>query len=254
MKHNPLDGDRRRERFEGDDLTRRILARTSGRACDRAAELLATGWDGPLAGDDQALLDDHLAHCAACRELAVILDRLQPMLPRLAEREPDPAFTRAVLARTTGVGGVRPTPTRWLDRLADRLAGAFGGLWNRPRFALEAGWTAAALLALVMWSPLGSGDQTADRAADVITAGTRVAPALVHWVEDRAADAEAAAADLLDMTSREAVDRLAGLGREASTRGEGFWNWSRSLLGTEPAPAGPAENETETTDRDRESR
>ena len=43
-----------------------------------------------------------------------------------------------VLARTSGLRGVKPAPTPWLDRVAARLQRGFAGLWNRPRFALEA--------------------------------------------------------------------------------------------------------------------
>jgi len=39
-------------RFDDPDLTRRILARTSGPACGRAETLLASRLDGALAADD----------------------------------------------------------------------------------------------------------------------------------------------------------------------------------------------------------
>jgi hypothetical protein len=250
MRHNPFDPRDRRRRFEDTDLTRRILDRTSGSPCDRAGQLLGARWDGPLATTDQQLLDEHLAHCAACRELALVLDHLQPLLPQLAERDPGPAFTAGVLARTTGVGGIKPAPTPWLDRVAARLADAAQGLWNRPRFALEAAWTATAILALLVWGPLApasdqEGEDPAARAVQVITAGTGIAPQLADWVDRRIEAAETAVDDLVHLSGAEAAERLTNLGRGAQAHGHEIWTQGQAIVSR---LLGRASDETEDDD------
>lgn len=226
MKHNPFDSDNRRRRFDQDGLTRRILGKTSGGACPRAEELLGARWDGALATVDQELLDDHLAHCAGCRELALILDHLQPLMPTLAERAVDPVFTTRVMAATTGVAGARPARTPRLDGLARRLADLGTELWNRPRFALEAAWTATALAALLMWSPLGQ-SLGAEKA---VTAGAGLAPEVVTWVETRVDAAETAIHDLFDMSTSEALERLNTLGTGAQERGRTIMTKGQALF------------------------
>ncbi|HOX27105.1 MAG TPA: anti-sigma factor [Candidatus Krumholzibacteria bacterium] len=179
MNGNPFDPRERQRRFADPDLTRRILDRTSGRACGRSEVLLGARWDGELDRLDAELLAGHLAHCAACRELATILERLQPMLPSLAEREPGPSFTARVLDQTSRR---RPRAARRTSRLvarledlAIRLQAGLRQAWGRPRFALEAAWTAAALVSLLVWSPLAP--EAASRRADaIVQAGAGVVP------------------------------------------------------------------------------
>ncbi len=230
MKHNPFDSSDRRHRFDDADLTRRILGQTSGHSCQRAEELLGSRWDGALEAVDQELLAGHLAHCAACRELAVVLDHLQPLLPRLAERAPDADFTTRVVAATTGLAGARPRPTPWLDGLAGRLLDLGRGLWNRPRFALEAAWTATALVALIMWSPLGPALPAASGPAEVVTAGAGLAPQAVAWVEGRVDAAEAAISRLLHLSAQEAAEELTDLGTAAPGAGTSIWSHGRALF------------------------
>lgn len=225
MKHNPFDSDGRRDRFSADNLTRRILGKTSGGACPRAEELLGSRWDGPLNEADRQLLEGHLEHCAACRELALVLDHLQPLMPRLAERPVDDAFTTRVVAATRGVAGARPARTTRLDDLARRLADLGRGLWNRPRFALEAAWTATALAALLIWSPLGTTLGT-ERA---VTAGAGLAPQAVTWVKTQASAAEDRVTELFDMSTNEALDRLITLGTSAQSRGRSILSAGQTI-------------------------
>lgn len=249
MKHNPFDDADRSRRFQDEDLTRRILDRTSGNACERAEALLGSRWDAPLDAVEQGLLDGHLAHCAACRELALVLDGLQPRLPALAAREPGPEFTVAVMTRTVGVEGARPAPTPWLERLYGRLGDWVDGLWQRPRFALEAAWTATAILALVLWSPLGGDRDPGRTASAVVTAGTGVAPRVIVWCEARLDQAQVFATERFDFSSREAIDRLADLGRSAQSRGQQFRQWVDWLWNAEAADGDP-ESTTEADARD----
>ena len=190
MNGNPFDPRDRQRRFEHPDLTRSILDRTSGRACARAEALLGARWDGDLEPTDADLLDVHLEHCAGCRETALILDRLQPLLPGLAEREPGPAFTTRVLARTSGRAASVPARggLSVLDRVAMAVYDHLLQLWNRPRFALEAAWIAATLSALLIWSPLAPSGAV-DRASGVAQAGLGLAPAVVQRLDRLAGDA-----------------------------------------------------------------
>lgn len=188
MKDNPFDPRQRQRRFGDPDLTRRILERTSGAACARAETLLAERWDAAPAAVDAGLLDAHLARCPACRELAAVLARLQATLPRLAEREPGPAFTAAVLAATsarrpTGAAVSRARgPLAVLEEWSRRLQAGARRAWERPRFALEAAWTTAALLSLMIWSPLLP-DETPVRFGRAVQAGAGAVPQAVEHVE-----------------------------------------------------------------------
>ena len=179
MNGNPFDPRDRKRRFENPDFTRRILDSTSGSACGRAEDLLGARWDGEIAPMDVELLTAHLEHCVACRQLDVVLDRLQPVMPGMAEREPGPDFTAAVMARTSR----RPVRTEvqlgWIERTAFRVHGGLMKLWNRPRFALEAAWTVATVASLILWSPLAP-ENAGDKTTDVVKAGGNVVPELVQ--------------------------------------------------------------------------
>jgi len=226
MKNNPFESGGRRERFDQIDLTRSILGKTSGDACPRAEELLGSRWDGALGTTNQELLDDHLSHCSACRELALVLNHLQPLMVSLAERPVDADFTTRVMAASSGIAGARPARTPRLDRLARQVADIAIDLWNRPRFALEAAWTATALAALLMWSPLGT-NLNAER---VVTAGASLTPQVVTWVEGRVVSAEAAIDELFDMSKTEALERLTILGTSAQERGKTIMTKGRTLF------------------------
>jgi hypothetical protein len=228
---NPFDSHDRRRRFDDPDLTRRILDQTSGRACGRAEELLGGRWDGMLAAGDQELLMGHLDRCPACRELSLILDRLQPALPGLAEREPGPAFTARVLARTSRR---QPVPnTRYpgrLERLAERLEHGLRRLWQRPRFALEAAWTAATLAALLVWGPLAPADAP-DQAANLVRSGSAAVPELVTRVQQLKDSALLVGREVfgprLDRLEQR-VSRLTARAEHLRTEGLALW---RSLTG-----------------------
>ncbi len=228
------------KRFDDADLTRRILDRTSGRACDRAEDLLGGRWDADVEDVDQHLLQGHVDGCPACRELETILDRLQPLLPGLAEREPGPAFTARVLARTSVVQPVPSLPAAGrLDRLARILENRLRGAWNRPRFALEAAWTAAALTALLVWSPLAP-SAAPDQATGAVRAGASAAPELIAQVERLADSARVTGREIfgprVDRLEQEVAEIYTDLaGRFETVKQEGQSLWQR-LAGDETQP------------------
>ena len=97
------------------DVLDRVLASTSGRACQQSHSLLCDFVDGLLPSMDAQLLQGHLRHCRACTSLAHALLLLRTDLVSLAECEPDADFVRDVVAATSAAQ--EPVPS-WLDRLA----------------------------------------------------------------------------------------------------------------------------------------
>jgi predicted anti-sigma-YlaC factor YlaD len=125
------------------DLTRMILERTSGTACESSRDLLCDFADQSLASDDAELVRLHLDDCAECSALTGAITRLAEQLPELAELAPDAAFVDDVLARTLPWW---PRMKRRFPTLAD-----FGGrMVRRPRFALEAAYVCTVMLVLAV--------------------------------------------------------------------------------------------------------
>lgn len=198
--------------FDNPDLTRRILAATSGSACARAESLLGADLD-PV---DRALLEGHLGRCTPCRELAEALAWALPALPALAERDPGRAFTAAVLARTSR------RPARGLVPSLERLILALPALVQRPRFALEAGWVGAVVAAILIWSPIAPSG-TADQALAAVQTGGAVVPRLV----------QRSVPELTVKIEQEVDAARQGLRERASTvaaRGHSFW---QAIFGVE---------------------
>jgi hypothetical protein len=79
------------------------LARTSGPPCLRVRERVCDFVDGTLDDGSAFLLAAHLAHCDACRALAEALRLASETLPAFGTMDPGPAFTGAVLARTSAM-------------------------------------------------------------------------------------------------------------------------------------------------------
>jgi hypothetical protein len=200
------------DRFDTPDLTRRILAATSGSACARAESLL----DADLDPVDRALLAGHLVRCTPCRELAETLAWALPVLPTLAERDPGRLFTAAVLARTSR------RPTRGLVPSLERLMLAVQALGQRPRFALEAGWVGAVIAAILIWSPIAP-NGTADQALAAVQTGGAVVPRLV----------QSSVPELTVKIEQEVDAARQGLRERASdvaARGHSFW---QAIFGVE---------------------
>lgn len=170
------------------DLTGAVLAATTGPACARAEILLAERPDGTLKERDAALLDDHLDHCDACRELALTLTWVMPAVAELAEPELDPAFTYDVLRATAAVRA-RKRAGR-LVRLGDRARAWWDDQTRRPLFALEAAFAATVLLVLFVGTPLSPARETPAKALQVVRAGP-------VWVLDQAGQAVGAAGELV---------------------------------------------------------
>jgi len=126
------------------DLTRAILARTSGDPCHRLQSLACDFVDGTLEAGQASLVHLHLGHCGTCAALVEALASLRTDLPALAEVDPGPWFTQAVLRAT------RHQPFR---RSAD-LRDLWWRLMHRPRIALEAAYLGAAAGLMGIYLPL----------------------------------------------------------------------------------------------------
>lgn len=174
----------RDEKFVGE-----VLARTSGSPCLRAADLLPDLNDGALADLDRQLVQAHLEHCAGCRSLAVTLAWLDPLLPKMAELDPGPAFTERVLARTIrmapGVaagpvvepGGFGPAG------LMDRLGRWWQGRILRPIFPLQVAYAATVVLVLLAGTPLSPFRAAPGKILATVQAGPQSIPAVEALVE-----------------------------------------------------------------------
>jgi hypothetical protein len=219
MNGNPFDPRRRQRRFGDPEFTRRVLDRTTGPACGRAETLLGDRWDRDLATVDASLLQDHLARCPACRRLAVVLVDLRPLLAGMAAREPGPAFTASVLAATTGPARAAAAPLRGYELWALRLQAALRRAWQRPRFALEAAWTAAALASLLVLSPLAP-PQAPEQLSRAVQAGAHAVPELVQAAERHVSAAITAGRRLIAPPVAWIQDRSETISRSLRARGD----------------------------------
>lgn len=208
-----------RERFVRD-----VMARTSGSPCARAETLLSDLNDGVLADLDRQLVQSHLEHCAPCRSLAVAMARLEPVLPQLAVVDPGPAFTAAVLARTSRRQhlAVPPATARpgGVPGLMDRLGRWWGERILTPGFPARVAYAATVVLVLltaVPGAPLRGVPRTA---LEVVIAGPAAVPAVAEastWLDGRWADVRGGVAAQWKVFDGDLDARLA---RTAEARGQ----------------------------------
>lgn len=135
--------------FPADDrqeFAESVLERTAGSPCVRARELLCDHVDGHLGFADSELVRGHLDHCKACTALAVSLSELQNELPAMAEIEPGPFFTAAVIRRLSALRNRPDDP--WA-----RVRQWWENLVRRPRFSWEAAYIGTLLLVLAFGNP-----------------------------------------------------------------------------------------------------
>ena len=122
------------------ELTAAILARTSGSACERAAELISLPAED-LAAGDRTLLDLHRETCDDCEALARSMAWVTETLPGMAELEPDAAFTADVLAACVEPERLNPFTALLenVDREVNReLVGRFERIAGGPSGELAA--------------------------------------------------------------------------------------------------------------------
>lgn len=147
----------------GSDFTRSVLARTSGSSCSAARDLLPGYADGDLEAVDTDLVRAHLHDCAACREVASVLEELTTVLGTLGELDPGPGFTTGVLQATSA-----------RDR-APSLGAKFEAWWNRlvqrPRLGFEFAYAGTLLLVLVLGNPAPALQAASERTLVLAQAG-----------------------------------------------------------------------------------
>ena len=137
----------------GVDLTREVMARTGGPACETAAERLIGLADGDLRGIERDLVVSHLQGCAPCADLAGALGWMSLELPALAAIDPGEEFTAAVMRATLQAPAVAAIPLRVSMRMTLWWTRCWTSLWDRPRFP----WEAAYAGAMVLWLLFGAG-------------------------------------------------------------------------------------------------
>jgi hypothetical protein len=195
---------------------RDVLERTSGSPCRRALDLLPDLTDGVLPGVDRQLVQGHLEHCAGCRAVAVAMSRLGDDLAALADLDPGPEFTAAVLARTTA--RTEAAQERRRKAAAGRgpagLMDRAGRWWQErilaPRFAMQVAYAATFVIVLLVgtpWSPFKGAPARMLEAVQASPGGMPVLGTALTWTAQRA---EIAAGDALDG----ARDGLAGSWRD----------------------------------------
>ena len=122
------------------DITREVLEKTSGVACEKARMQMGDWVDAQLRQGDRELLELHLKHCPPCQDLAAVLLSLKADLPSMAEVTPDPDFCPSVLKATVARKRWRTHVAKWWENL-----------FRRPRIA----WEAAYLGTLLIFGVLG---------------------------------------------------------------------------------------------------
>lgn len=153
----------------GQKLLSGILAKTSGSACERAADRLSERVVATLYQADETLRM-HLDACTKCAALDRVLQRLHRDLPSLAEMDPGAGFAAEVLRATVKVPQVVP--------LWERLV-------RRPRLALEGAYAGTLALFLVIGVPGSPLWDLGGRAlAEVRQEGVRVERALRSGVQE----------------------------------------------------------------------
>lgn len=196
--------------FRSPDLTRAILARTTGGSCEALRAQACAFVDGGLEPLRADLVAAHLAHCPACTQLVATLRAAAGRLPELRAADPGPSLTARVLRATTQ----RPRATPGTPRF-----------WQRPRLALEAAYLGAAAGFFALHLP-----------GEDVARVVRV-PALVRPLSDSAR--RVAAAEV--RTARAVRDLVV----PASGRPEPFWKrvWKRVRSGlrilVQSPPANP---------------
>ena len=146
-----------------ENLIQGIMQRTSGSPCGRARDLICEQTDGALERVDAGLLTAHSEHCADCRSLAATMAWMRRPLQELAEIDPGPQFTTAVLRQTLSLG----------QRLGRRFR-SFGIEWaelmRRPRIAWESAYVGAAIIGLLFAAPISPLNQVPGQALRVAQA------------------------------------------------------------------------------------
>ena len=127
-------------------------------SCEKFTDLISARLDGMITPEEEQKLEEHLACCPACRELAQQMSALHAAFPELEEIPAPAGFTQGVMAK---IREEQPEPK-------------VVPLTKRPRFKTISGLAACLALCLVLYQTgmvgiLGGGRKSdaADPTADV---------------------------------------------------------------------------------------
>jgi len=173
-----------------ESLAAAVMARTSGEtgACASARDRLCDHVDGTLSQIDRELVQQHLAHCAPCSELAAALAALAVELPAFVDLATHSPILVRVLASTSRRAA---TPS-----VSDRVGGWLLRAAQRPRFSLEVAYVLTVLLLVVLGNPVDAFREASVRVQPRVSAvagsvsrplsGVRAAGAEALWTVERA--------------------------------------------------------------------
>ena len=157
------------------DLSKSILAKTTGSSCRPAISLLCGFVDEELDPLDRELVAGHLKNCEGCAHLCAVLIEMKTALPALADIAPDSGFAHDVLQETRGLKNRR-------DSLLGKALSFLAEQVQRPRFSFEAAYLATLLLVVVFGTPISP----ARRAGPELLAAFQGEKGLVALAGDRA--------------------------------------------------------------------
>jgi len=166
-------------------LAESVFERTSGSPCVRARELLCAHVDGQLSAAETDLLRRHLDHCPVCAALSAGLSELRIELPAMADIQPDPFFSTAVIRRLSGLG--IPAADR-----QSRVRRWWANVVRRPRFSWEVAYVATLLLVLAVGNPFSQSYGSSLRESMSAAAWARASrhvPQFWETLEDRGGNA-----------------------------------------------------------------
>lgn len=218
---------------DGDAFVAALMRKTAGSPCTRAEANLCAWVDGELEASEADLVALHVEHCAQCAAVAAALRLLAHDLAGMAEIDPGPGFTSAVLARTRGAA---PHPARaWAARLREE----WQGLLLRPRAALELATAGCFVLLILCGLPFSPMREVPRRALSVAqinpvavatSSAQRAQPlwndyVVPFWDQTggRMVQGVRAAADDFAAQRPRAAEALTGLRTHTSEAGHALW-------------------------------
>lgn len=110
--------------------------------CSDIEILLAEYVDGSLRSEAKASVEEHLASCGACRELAQDAAAAVGFMERAARVDPPPELVTKILFEVSSSSGRAPLKRPLTERLFGKLFGGWLGPVLQPRMAMGMAMTA----------------------------------------------------------------------------------------------------------------
>lgn len=210
------------DKKQGDELVKRVLSQTSGSACTKAQGFLPELVSGKLEGMDADLVKSHVQHCRVCQGLVRTLGWLDGTLPGMAQLDPGPGFTRAVLQATSRAADEKPAA---VEGLMTRLRSWWQGQLLRPGFTAELAYVATVVVVLLTAIPGAPLESAPRKAQQIIKAGPTALPVV---------------GDLLAPTAEKVAGWASSSGHSVGTKVQTGWETTAGSLPERSACSRPA--------------